>query len=161
MTDVMSKKSLVGSNMPISVRSFPELTEGQKACLRLVGQHHTSKEIARKLGISPFTVDQRLDAARRKLDASSRREAAMIFAKIEMHAISQPLVYEAHPLEPTDFAASQRSTPISDNTAKVFSFFSRSPNGGRWRDLSTRETAVRALIVAFCGSLVMAFIVSV
>lgn len=34
-------------NMP----SDPELTEGQKACLRLVDDHHTSKEIARKLGI--------------------------------------------------------------------------------------------------------------
>jgi FixJ family two-component response regulator len=35
-----------------------ELTEGQKACLRLVDDHLTSKEIGRSLGISHFTVDQ-------------------------------------------------------------------------------------------------------
>lgn len=30
---------------------FPELTEGQKTCLRLVDKHHTSKEIGRILSI--------------------------------------------------------------------------------------------------------------
>lgn len=59
-----------------------ELTEGQKACLRLVDDHMTSKEIARSLGISHFTVDQRLDAARRKLNAATRKDAAKIFAAI-------------------------------------------------------------------------------
>jgi DNA-binding CsgD family transcriptional regulator len=53
-----------------------ELTEGQKACLRLVDHHLTSTEIGRFLGISHFTVDQRLDAARRKLNAATRKDAA-------------------------------------------------------------------------------------
>ena len=42
---------------------FADLTDGQKACLRLVVDYHTSKEISRILGISPFTVDQRLDVS--------------------------------------------------------------------------------------------------
>ena len=79
MAKIMSKKSYVEKNISMSAQSPLHLTEGQKACLRLVVQHHTSKEIARALGISPFTVDQRLDAARRKLNATSRIDAAKIF----------------------------------------------------------------------------------
>lgn len=74
------------------------LTEGQKECLRLVDRLLTSKEIARKLRISPFTVDQRLDAARRKLGAETRKEAARIFASQDTSQISQRFVYETPPV---------------------------------------------------------------
>lgn len=163
MTDVMSKKSLVDSNMSISVQSPSELTEGQKACLRLVGQHYTSKEIARKLGISPFTVDQRLDAARRKLNTSSRKDAAKMFAQLELHAVSQPLVYEPHPVESNDIAANHNTAAgqVISDFARRSLFFSVSPQGERRNALSTREIAVRAIIIAFYGSLVMAFFVAV
>ena len=93
MTNLMSKKSFVDSNISINPQSLTDLTEGQKACLRLVVQHHTSKEIARKLGISRYTVDQRLDAARHKLNAASRKDAAKIFAERDTYPISQPFVY--------------------------------------------------------------------
>ncbi|MEI4600199.1 sigma factor-like helix-turn-helix DNA-binding protein, partial [Klebsiella pneumoniae] len=43
----------------------------------------SSKEIARLLGISKSAIDQRLDRARQVLGASSRREAARIFAGLE------------------------------------------------------------------------------
>ena len=88
-----------------------QLTEGQKACLRLVDDHHTSKEIARKLGISPFTVDQRLDAARRKLAASSRKDAAKMFAAMEQSGISQPFVYGPQRLEQQSFSSISTSPP--------------------------------------------------
>ena len=84
-----------------------ELTEGQKACLRLVDDHMTSKEIGRFLGISHFTVDQRLDAARRKLNAATRKDAAKIFAAIEQRTISEPFVYETQDLERGQYGASQ------------------------------------------------------
>ncbi len=74
------------------------LTEGQKDCLRLVDRLLTSKEIARELRISPFTVDQRLDAARRKLGAETRKEAARIFASKDARQISQRFVYETPPV---------------------------------------------------------------
>ncbi|NJM50852.1 MAG: helix-turn-helix transcriptional regulator [Sphingomonadales bacterium] len=77
----------------------PKLTDGQKECLRLVDQLLTSKEIARQLDISPFTVDQRLDAARRKLNAGTRKEAARIFAALDKMPLSERLVYEAPPVE--------------------------------------------------------------
>ena len=79
------------------------LTEGQKDCLRLVDDLLTSKEIARKLGISPFTVDQRLDAARRKLNATSRKSAARIYLEMETRSLPQPIVYDAPDIADFDF----------------------------------------------------------
>ncbi|NWM25165.1 helix-turn-helix transcriptional regulator, partial [Escherichia coli] len=59
------------------------LTAEQAEVLRLVQQNLSSKEIARLLGISKSAIDQRLDRARQVLGASSRREAARIFAGLE------------------------------------------------------------------------------
>jgi DNA-binding CsgD family transcriptional regulator len=111
MAKIMSKKSFVEDNISMRAQSPLHLTEGQKACLRLVVQHQTSKEIARTLGISPFTVDQRLDAARRKLNATSRKEAAKLFATLDQGGIYQPFVYETPMLESADDAVSQNSLP--------------------------------------------------
>lgn len=57
------------------------LTEKQRAVLDLVLEHKSSKEIARNLGISPHTVDQRIATARRKLGASTRAELARRYAR--------------------------------------------------------------------------------
>src|SRR3546814_3854238 len=54
------------------------LTEKQRACLDLLIERKTSKEIARILGISKPTVDQRITAARIILGAANRDEAALI-----------------------------------------------------------------------------------
>lgn len=55
------------------------LTVGQRACLDLVDDHATSKEIALQLGISRHTVDARLRQAMQILGVTSRREAAIIW----------------------------------------------------------------------------------
>lgn len=70
------------------------LTDGQRACLRLVFDHRSSKEIARSLGISSHTVDQRLKAAMRILGVESRVEAARALALAEGRTGCQPLVYQ-------------------------------------------------------------------
>ena len=57
------------------------LTEKQRECLHLVVLRKSSKEIARILGISKPAVDQRLVSARRVLGASTRDEAALIYAR--------------------------------------------------------------------------------
>lgn len=139
-----------------------ELTDGQKACLRLVDDHHTSKEIARMLGISPFTVDQRLDAARRKLNAASRKDAAKRFAAMEQ-GISEPFVYEPNALE------QQRVAGISDLSpnrtepflARLSSLVSIPPIGGERHELSKREILVQSLNIAFFSTLVIALVVVV
>ncbi len=82
-----------------------DLTQGQKDCLRLVDDLLTSKEIARELGISPFTVDQRLDAARRKLKAPSRKLAARIYLETEADSLPEPIVYDPPDIADFDFMA--------------------------------------------------------
>lgn len=52
------------------------LTEKEKQTLRLMGRGHDAKSMARHLGLSVHTVNERLRAARRKLSVSSSREAA-------------------------------------------------------------------------------------
>lgn len=79
------------------------LTDGQKDCLRMVDDLLTSKEIARKLGISRFTVDQRLDAARRKLNASNRKEAAKIYVASEARWLPESIVYDPGNIADFDF----------------------------------------------------------
>lgn len=51
-------------------------TAKQRRVLDLLIENKTSKEIARTLGISPYTVDQRISLARSKLGVSTRNELA-------------------------------------------------------------------------------------
>lgn len=77
-----------------------KLNEGQRDCLRLVRAQLNSKEIARELGVSPHTVDQRLRTAMRILNVQSRFEAARRFAAYDPAEPYQPLIYQAPTLEP-------------------------------------------------------------
>jgi DNA-binding CsgD family transcriptional regulator len=52
------------------------LSRGQVEVLRLVNRHLSSKEIAAELGISSYTVDQRVRGAIKTLGVSRRSEAA-------------------------------------------------------------------------------------
>ncbi|MBX3561463.1 MAG: helix-turn-helix transcriptional regulator [Sphingomonas sp.] len=75
------------------------LTDKQRACLRLVYAHLSSKEIAPRLNVEPGTVDQYIKAAMRTLGVGDRRAAARMLAEYEADA-AQPLVYQ-----PSDIAA--------------------------------------------------------
>jgi DNA-binding CsgD family transcriptional regulator len=68
------------------------LTDKQREVLDLLIEHKTSKEIARLLGISPHTVDQRIFFAKEKLGAASRNEAAATYRRLV--AISGRTTYE-------------------------------------------------------------------
>lgn len=69
-------------HLDTTAEALNSLTAKQREVLDLILQHKTSKEIARALGISPDTVDQRIFFARKKLGASSRNEAALIYANL-------------------------------------------------------------------------------
>src|SRR6185503_13939202 len=58
------------------------LTAKQREVLDLLIEHKTSKEIARLLGISPHTVDQRIFFAREKLGVTSRGEVAVAYRRL-------------------------------------------------------------------------------
>ncbi len=53
-----------------------QLTEAQRACLRLVLTHHNSKEIAAIVGVSPSAIDKRIERAVQILGVGTRFEAA-------------------------------------------------------------------------------------
>jgi DNA-binding CsgD family transcriptional regulator len=59
------------------------LSEREKQTLRLLLGGHEAKSIAKELGLSVHTVNERLRDARRKLGVSSSREAARILADAE------------------------------------------------------------------------------
>jgi DNA-binding CsgD family transcriptional regulator len=102
--------SLNATTAPIEL-----LTAGQKACLRLVMQHFSSKEIARELGISPHTVDMRIKRANAALGLCTRFESARALASCEQpsemlagdcHAY-QPLVYQRPDVSETETSPTQ------------------------------------------------------
>jgi DNA-binding CsgD family transcriptional regulator len=69
--------------MNIDQAALARLTEKQRECLHLVQYNYSSKEIGRKLGISPYAVDQRLRLATRQLQAPSRFAAARMLKHAE------------------------------------------------------------------------------
>jgi DNA-binding CsgD family transcriptional regulator len=62
---------------------FQALSEREKETLRLLLGGHDIKSIAARLGLSVHTVNERLREARRKLGASSSRQAARILGDAE------------------------------------------------------------------------------
>ena len=78
---VMVCDRVEGPSAPIDPESpVARLSQGQIECLLLVDRHHSSKEIAARLGISPHTVDQRIRGALEKLGVERRGEAARMVA---------------------------------------------------------------------------------
>lgn len=77
--------------------ALSRLTSGEIACLDGVHAGLGSKEIARRLNISPHTVDARLRSACRKLSTNSRFVAATWLAEAHRSATEAPddnLIYQ-------------------------------------------------------------------
>lgn len=66
------------------------LTEKEKQTLRLIVRGHDAKSIARSLGLSVHTINERLRDARRKMEVSSSREAARILLEAEGGDVVSP-----------------------------------------------------------------------
>jgi DNA-binding CsgD family transcriptional regulator len=64
-------------------QGYQSLTDKEKQTLRLLLAGHDAKSMARQLGLSVHTVNERLRYARRKLSASSSREAARLLRESE------------------------------------------------------------------------------
>ena len=81
LVQVMVSDRVAGPAGPMDAESpVARLSQGQIECLLLVDRHHSSKEIAARLGISPHTVDQRIRGALEKLGVERRGEAARLVA---------------------------------------------------------------------------------
>ena len=88
------------------------LSDGQIECLLLVDQHHNSKEIAARLGISPHTVDQRIRGALEKLGVVRRGEAARLVVAALPHADAtyQRLIHQSPHIDGTPPTGQQEGT---------------------------------------------------
>lgn len=84
-----------GSLTPEDADRWSRLSDKQHACLELLLARQTSKQIARRLDISKYTVDQRLTSARDILGAANRDETAIIYARLK--AICDRIAY--HPVD--------------------------------------------------------------
>ncbi len=80
-----------------------QLTEAQRACLRLVLTHHNSKEIAAIVGVSPSAIDKRIERAIQILGVGTRFEAAR---RLQEHEQGQ-----------RDGGVLTRERPVDDQTA--------------------------------------------
>lgn len=69
-------------NMAVK-EGFGALTEKEKQTLRLIVRGHDAKSVARSLGLSVHTINERLRDARRKMAVSSSREAARLLFECE------------------------------------------------------------------------------
>lgn len=107
----------------VGVEEFRErlnqLTAKQRAALDLLVQHKTSKEISRELGISPHTVDQRIDSAKRILGSSTRGDLAQRY--LQLREACEGMTYEQLVIaEPRKLVASEDSErPMDGNGAIV------------------------------------------
>lgn len=87
---------LRGSEKSSLDERIAQLSEGQRECLYLVSQMHNSKEIARLVGKSPHTVDERLKRAVALLEAGSRFEAARLYLEHLNNQENAPASQPAH-----------------------------------------------------------------
>ncbi|HEX4694362.1 helix-turn-helix domain-containing protein [Sphingomonas sp.] len=69
---------------------YGALTEREKQTLRLIVRGHDAKSIARSLGLSVHTINERLRDARRKMAVSSSREAARLLLDTEGGDLHSP-----------------------------------------------------------------------
>ncbi|HYJ30812.1 MAG TPA: helix-turn-helix transcriptional regulator [Allosphingosinicella sp.] len=117
------------------------LSDGQKACLRLVAQGMSSKEIAKALGLTPQTVDTYVKTSMARLGVTSRREAARILVASELsRKLGSPSARLAD--------CGPESQMASTGTTGWLSWVRPPPVGGGFHDLNWSQKTYQALLVA-------------
>lgn len=142
----------------MSPGDIEQLTEAQRACLRLVLTRHNSKEIAQVLKISPHSVDKRIERAIATLGATSRFDAARRLAEHEGIPTYEPFAHE--PIDvavPTVEASPPYSTASFGYGRRLFGLSpDRRINGDARNDLTKLQRAgiILALMVGIALSTV-------
>jgi len=146
---------------------WDRLTEKQRACLDLLLERQTSKQIARRLGISKPTVDQRITAARFILGAADRAETALRYARLKQlydRVIYDPMQLPPAPtLVPSDFADGDPSAfreAHFRSSARIGSLGEGRPFGsvgshahGSTARLAIMAAMLAAIVIAILGGL--------
>jgi DNA-binding CsgD family transcriptional regulator len=125
------------------------LSEGQKACLRLVAKGMSSKEIAKALGLTPQTVDTYVKVSMARVGASNRREAArmLVAAEASLKSGSPP-----GDLAERDPGGDQLA---ATGTTGWLSWVRPPPVGGGFHDLNWSQKTYQALLVAVISASVV------
>lgn len=113
-----------------------QLSARQLACLQLVAQGKTSKEIGRSLALSPSTVDSHVRAALERLGAPDRATAARWLAK--------------------DLGAGGVASDQRSNQIRWQALFALPPLGGVRNELSARRRIYHVVQIAMLGIMGMA-----
>ena len=95
--------------------AFDKLTERQKQCLRLVAAGKRSKTIGVALGISHLTVNQHIEAAKARLGASSREDAAQLLIAHERNGYPERFTSVPASLADDDLSSRIRASAIADD----------------------------------------------
>ena len=142
------------------LKRWSRLTRKQRDCLDLLVERKTSKEIARILGISKPTADQRITAARIILGASNRDEAAVIYARLKQ--LYDRVTYDPIQLPPpptlvaSDFPDGDPNPvlKLSDGVATIFTAESGSTEMFRpFRDGWRHDHSIQARVLIMVGIL--------
>jgi DNA-binding CsgD family transcriptional regulator len=125
------------------------LTVRQRACLELVAMGFTSKQIARKLGISHSTVDNHILAATQLLGVADRREAGRLITQL-----GQEL-----PRQPADLTEHEKSSIVDVQEAmqqhSPAGLKLMPPVGGQANEQSLGHKTVQILSIAFLSTMVV------
>lgn len=100
------------------------LSEGQKACLRLVAAGLEAKEIARELDITLSAVNERLRAARELLGLSRSRDAARLLLESEgatdhKRIVAKPFVVGDQPLGRESLPLPERYDAVPEGADRI------------------------------------------
>lgn len=111
------------SDQTCGTPSLTGMTPKQQEAVRLLVDCHSTKEIARRLNISPSTVEQRLATVRRKYGLVSRRDIQRYFRQSDMVKLEGVFVQTSE--EPVsigdmapDEARQELSKPVEETGAK-------------------------------------------
>jgi DNA-binding CsgD family transcriptional regulator len=141
---------------------WTRLTDKQRACLDLLLERQTSKQIARRLDISKQAVDLRITTARNILGAANRDEAAIIYARLRQtydRISCDPIIVSPGPeLVPSSFpdgglpdATHESASPMEEPRV------SHPPFGDIWRPdhARTRRVWIMATLLVVLALLIL------
>ena len=93
---------------------YDKLTGRQKQCLRMVAAGKRSKTIGAALGISHLTVNQHIEAAKARLGAATREQAAELLIAHEQAAQRGGEAHDAYPERLSSYLPSLGGGGFSD-----------------------------------------------
>jgi DNA-binding CsgD family transcriptional regulator len=141
MNETGSSFSVANCDENFAREAVARLTAKQREVLDLLMDHKTSKEIALELNISPHTVDQRIQFAKRQLGVSSRADLARIYRQSK--DMSDQTTYENSPISLIANFPQQLSQDEASALDPVWSELKAGPEG---------KTASRIVPELFVGA---------